>query len=44
MFYVRSNDGTRIAVYEFNKECSKTVFLVTGGLSHIRFMSTRSNC
>ena len=35
MFYVRSNDGTRIAVYEFNKGCPKTVFLVHGWpLSH----------
>ncbi len=35
MFYVRSNDGTRIAVYECNKGCPKTVFLVHGWpLSH----------
>ena len=35
MFYVKSTDGVKIAVYEYNPKCRKTVFLVHGWpLSH----------
>lgn len=35
MFYVKSTDGTKIAVYDYNPRCQKTVFLVHGWpLSH----------
>lgn len=35
MYYITSNDGTKIAVYDYNPQCKKTVFLIHGWpLSH----------
>ena len=38
MFYITSNDGTKIAVYDYNPQGKQTVFLIHGWpLSHLIF-------
>ena len=38
MYYITSNDGTRIAVYDYNQQGKQTVFLIHGWpLSHLIF-------
>lgn len=38
MYYITSNDGTRIAVYDYNPQGKQTVFLIHGWpLSHLIF-------